>query len=268
MKRLILALVCVVGLAQPAYAQLTTDLISFWSLEETGGTDVRDDAHGSNDLTPTGSTIVGASGLVGNAIDFEFNSGGDLRIASNSTVQTGDIAFTFVGWFNRESAAATVDGALITKQGMTNGEYGIWLDTVTQNLQFAAWGTSGYGSGGTVTNTTAIASDSTWYFFVAEHDPTANTLTLAINNGTPASTSHSAGAFVSTSTFRIGGGDFLNPWDGMVDQVGFWKRTLTTDEKTWLYNSGAGRTYAEIVAGMGGGAPSCRGLLLLLGAGC
>ena len=36
--------------------------------------------------------------------------------------------------------------------------------------------------------------------------------------------------------------------DGRLDQVGVWKRVLTADERTWLYNSGNGRSYTEIVA--------------------
>jgi hypothetical protein len=38
--------------------------------------------------------------------------------------------------------------------------------------------------------------------------------------------------------------------NGSIDEVGFWKRVLTADERTWLYNSGAGRTYSEADASL------------------
>ena len=35
-------------------------------------------------------------------------------------------------------------------------------------------------------------------------------------------------------------------WDGLIDEVGFWKRILTAQEKTNLYNAGAGLAYPLI----------------------
>jgi hypothetical protein len=41
--------------------------------------------------------------------------------------------------------------------------------------------------------------------------------------------------------------DGQTPLDGLLDDIGVWKRKLSDTEVTWLYNSGAGRSYAEIV---------------------
>jgi hypothetical protein len=70
---------------------------------------------------------------------------------------------------------------------------------------------------------------------------------VCANDGAVASTSTSGQAPVTgASDFNIGrrqAGDFYT--DGLIDQVGIWKRKLTSDEITYLYNSGNGRSYAD-----------------------
>jgi len=34
-------------------------------------------------------------------------------------------------------------------------------------------------------------------------------------------------------------------FDGILDEIAIWNRALTSDEVTWLYNSGNGRSYFE-----------------------
>jgi hypothetical protein len=43
----------------------------------------------------------------------------------------------------------------------------------------------------------------------------------------------------------IGAGESYgyNPVDGLLDEIGVWNRRLNDDEISYLYNSGAGRTY-------------------------
>ncbi len=48
-------------------------------------------------------------------------------------------------------------------------------------------------------------------------------------------------------------------WDGLIDEVGFWKgRVLSGAERTELYNAGAGRDYAYIIAGAAAGHPTTK----------
>jgi hypothetical protein len=66
--------------------------------------------------------------------------------------------------------------------------------------------------------------------------------------------SYSGGITVNTRDFTIGTqNDTANifRWDGLIDEVGFWKRVLTSAERTELYNSGNGRDYAYITAAAG-----------------
>jgi hypothetical protein len=93
-----------------------------------------------------------------------------------------------------------------------------------------------------VANTAGSPATATWYFVVGWHDSVNNTLNVQVNDGPVDSVAHSAGVFVGTETFRIGSGAgfFM---DGRVDEVGFWKKVLSTAERSALYNGGNGRTY-------------------------
>jgi hypothetical protein len=94
---------------------------------------------------------------------------------------------------------------------------------------------------------TALGSPlaTTWYYVVAWHDSTANTINIQINNGTPTSLSHTLGVYASgTGLFSIGStGGTAAYMNGRIDEVSFWKRILTADERMTLYNSGNGLAY-------------------------
>jgi hypothetical protein len=86
----------------------------------------------------------------------------------------------------------------------------------------------------------------TWYFLVAWYDSVADTLNIQINNGTVDGKSNATGCFDSAKGFTLG--DFaFTPFDGLLDEVGIWKKVLSAPERTWLYNAGAGRSYTDIV---------------------
>jgi hypothetical protein len=69
-------------------------------------------------------------------------------------------------------------------------------------------------------------------------------LNIQVNNGPVDSLPYSSGVAISTSPFAIGAtGNAIDLLDGAVDEVGFWKRVLTAQERTALYNSGLGLTY-------------------------
>jgi hypothetical protein len=86
---------------------------------------------------------------------------------------------------------------------------------------------------------------------VAWHDSVGNTINIQVNNGTADSAAHNLGVFYGTAPFAIGARDAAaaDYWDGLIDEVGFWKRVLTADERTTLYNGGNGLAYPFTVGG-------------------
>lgn len=227
---------------------LASGLVSYWALDEASGT--RNDSHGSNHLTDN-ATVAGTTGKISNAADFEAGNSEYLSLASNADVQTGDIDFTFAAWVNLESAAGL--RTILSKFNNTSNlrEYLLDYSATTSRFRFTV------SSNGTSTTTVSAdnfgaASLATWYFVVAWHDATANTINIQVNNGTPNSAAHTGGVFTGSAAFRIGAavasGGAPAYFDGLIDEVAFWKRALTDAERTDLYNSGSGRNYAYIIA--------------------
>lgn len=63
------------------------------------------------------------------------------------------------------------------------------------------------------------------------------------NNGTITQTAHSTGVRDGTNNLQFGRLSTGNYFDGILDEVAIWKRVLTPEERTYLYNNGTGRTY-------------------------
>jgi len=145
----------------------------------------------------------------------------------------------------------TIDDAIICKIG---GGHGEWL--LDQNkspgirYRFIVFGAAAGGNQTPVGATTfGFPPDGVWHFVIGFHDATANTVNIQVNDGAVDSAAHTFGAYQSAgSPVHIGQDTLSGQFDGRIDQVGFWLRKLTTAEKTWLYNSGAGRSYAAMLA--------------------
>lgn len=90
----------------------------------------------------------------------------------------------------------------------------------------------------------------TWQFFNFGRDSTTSNLFLSKNLDTPTTVQQTVQTS-SSAPFTIGNwGDTgqSRPSDAVYDGSGRWNRTLTADERSFLYNSGRGVSYFEILA--------------------
>jgi len=259
-------LALLLAIPQPAYAALTDNLVSFWEMEEASGTRV--DTPGTMDLTD--HSVTSQAGIQGNAGDFEASSLTYLDHVDDPDLSMGDIDFTFQVWVKPE----TVTGfPVILKKGNAGNstrEYILFLDGATPQWQV------GNGTGTSQRQWSGALTAGNWYHIVFWHDAAANETGITVNNGTPITGPHSGGVLDASGAFQLGAGvDQSLYWDGLIDQVGLWKRKLTSSEITELYNSGNGLSYAAMSSGaatpcvIGGGIirPGCPGdLFLLVGA--
>jgi hypothetical protein len=229
---------------------LLTSLISWWALNEASGNAV--DSHGANTLTETSGTIASATGKVGNCRDFEAGDTEYFERADNADLSTGDIDFTIACWLQLESKPANpMEAASKFNRTENQREYTLgWLNT-TDRLRFLVSSDGGNTNVGQATaNNLGAPSTGVWYFVVCWHDAAANTVNIQVNNGTVDSTAYSLGVLDGSSAFRLGAVSDTTAalfWDGLLDEVAIWKRVLTTDEKTWLYNGDNGRSYSEVL---------------------
>lgn len=225
-----------------AFTLDNTGLIAWWDMDEASGT--RLDAHTNNyDLTDN-NTVGSASGKINNGAEFIGTNSEYLSYPDTNDfdVTTGE-SFTWVGWFKPGDIGG--QQTYITKgPGNVPASHPYFLDTdavtaTTATMNFFAV------DGTVVSTSSGFIQEGVWYFVVAWFDNAANTINLQINNGTVLTTSSVTAEPVSNSSpLRVGtSGSVAHFFDGIMDAVSFWKRVLTAEERTYLYNSGNGRAY-------------------------
>jgi hypothetical protein len=223
---------------------LTSNLVSHWALEESSGD--RLDSHGTNHLAPSGSP-VSATGFLGSAIDLEAGSTQYIQSADNPQLRLGsDEAFTFHLWFNAESFPDTYS-TLVWKGDVATPEvveYVLAYDDTTDIFFFRC------GDGAAVSLVTVaypVGGTGSWHRLMAWHDPVNDVVGIQVDNDTPVTTAYSDGTLNATGQpFAIGRIVGLGYyWDGKVDEVSFWKRVLTADERRILWNGGSPLPYSS-----------------------
>ena len=237
---------------------LTDNLVAYYSLEEASGTRV--DATGrGNDLTDN-NTVTQAAGKVGNAAQFTRANSESLSKADTADVRIGgDIAVSVQAWIYLDTLpSASGSFQIVSKDASGNRELDWSVSTSDDKVYIGMF--SG-GSASYAASASAL-STATWYHLVFTYDPATNTLSLYTNNG--AATTASLGPIdaVGTASLRVGARDFAGfeqYFNGRIDEVGIWHRVLTADERTQLYNGGAGLAYPFTTA--------VQSHLLLLGVG-
>lgn len=155
-----------------------------------------------------------------------------FTVPSNSTLGTGTSDFTYSGWFYTLGAG----NYLLLGKGGSEASIQQINNTLVFNKQSVA-----------SVATSPTFSYNAWHFFVAWR--TGGVWYIQIDNGTVNSATYTNPATNSTSlTIGWNGQSGDAKFNGRLDEITFWKRYLTADEIAYLYNSGAGRSYLEIVA--------------------
>ena len=224
---------------------LAGGLVAYYDFEDAAG-DLLDNV-GSNDLTETDGTIASTTGIVGNARDFER---GDTEYFSAADAAwnsiTGDMTIT--AWINPETATGIFQG-IVSKLTVAGDQVSYLLGINDLGQVTFECSSDGTRTGSSVWNqvqSTTILSTSTWYFCVGRHR-NGNNVEIMINAVSEETATHTAGIYNGTAAFEIGAYNVNSSnFDGIIDEVGVWNRVLTDDEVTYLYNAGAGRTYAAI----------------------
>jgi len=220
-----------------------TDLVVFWELDDLT------DSHGANDLTNVnGVTFV--AGKVGNAADFEFDSVQRLSIIDNADLSIGDEDFYWGGWIKPESAATAFRGIFSKDGGAGLREYSLSFGETGGVNRVAAFISANGSTGTNLIYTNLALALATFYWVEMWYDSVGDLWYCNVNNGTAMSAAHVGGSNDGGTAFEIGRffGANTRCFDGLVDEVVFYKRVLTADERTWLYNAGAGRAYSELAS--------------------
>lgn len=215
----------------------TDDLKFYLKMDESAGNNAMD-AHsvGPYDFTQH-NTVGSATGRINGARDFELAS---AHYFDHADLSVADEDFSLSLWLHLESKPAGNMHA-IDKIGAADVGFALFWSQASDRL---TWYTKGPSAASTAVWGSSL-SLATWYHVVCTHSAGSDQIAIIVNDGTPVTASHAGGITDSGSNFSIGKYTplGLGYWDGLIDEVGFWKRVLTAGEITSLYGAGAGLAY-------------------------
>lgn len=239
---------------------LLNNLIAYWPSNEASGNLI--DAHTNGlDLTDV-NTVTSRSGVVYPTMRSFDRSNDEYfeRPGDDALLSTGDNDWTVMAWVRQDT------------YGNGNRPVGIYskhdLLTGQSEILVHYWHYTGYYCYGLQTSATGstldknlrdlpmIGSAMATRLIICWMDRNAGEVGIQTNNGTVHTLGSASATLDGTVPVRIGTvrGTALNSWDGGIGPVAFWKSApggggvLTADQRTALWNSGAGLQYSEFTS--------------------
>jgi hypothetical protein len=240
---------------------LTTNLVSYWKLDESSGNAA--DSVGSNTLTNI-NTVTYAAAKINNGASINSSSNylGITDASQTGLAITPNLSLSVWVKFNTTPGSGGTRhlvGKYTDNSAVTNPGYAIWL---ANNgglggliLYLTAGGTDTSGHGQSTSYVLWTPTTGIWYHIIATYAAGTQVFTAYINGAAQTLTVISSAAAeigTNTSKFTLGANDnsgTVRDWlDGALDEVGIWSRVLTSGEASSLYNAGTGLQYPFTVA--------------------
>jgi hypothetical protein len=209
---------------------LLTDLAAYWKLDDLTWSD----SIGSNNLTNNSSVTVGTPKVGAGSAEFD-GSGQSLNVSAANAYEN----ISFSAWFY--AANTSLIHVIFNQYSSSTSGFGVWINSDELAIYDDIDGLD------VVRYNTAV-SVNTWYHVVCTIDGNnSNEQQLWLNGSLVGSGATSTLGFSSVGgEFVLGArrtSDSVWPFDGRIDEVGIWKRLLTSGEISDLYNGGSGLSY-------------------------
>lgn len=229
--------------AQEPDINLTRGLVSCWSFNDTHTTASHvNDTLGKNNGTIINDPVIGVAGQIAEAIDVD-GTDDDINIPDDPSIECG-AACTISGWWFQDVTAG--DDHLIAK-AEDSAAYSFDIQTETNKIR---WTISSDGSTLVrVDFTNAEWSSGEWAYLAFPYNGTATgskNRAKIWKNGTNVSVTYSTlvpdNMFDNAEPIRVSVDNLGRFWNGKIDTVKFWNRTLSAKEILKDYNNGTGTT--------------------------
>jgi len=226
------------GIAFAKSMDFTSGLAGYWKFDDGSGTTAVDSSAGGNNGTlksgPTWTT-----GRINGALSF---NGSSTEVDINKNVIDTSKDFSVAAWVQLSNT--NVFASAVSQDG-TNVS-GFYLQC-TNAGRFAFSMISSDSTQGQSIRATSPFNPSTnlWYHLVGVHDATNNQIKLYVN-GTLVDTQSVGAAWKAVGETVIGrgryGGNPVDFWPGLIDDVHVYNRILSDQDVAVLYNSAPGQT--------------------------
>jgi len=204
----------------------TTSLIAWYDMSTSGTSADLINQHnsGTHDLSASGTPTY-ASGY---------------GVSDDSPAANWSVTGLSNSWMATDSDASFT----IRFQGIgsiTNGDY---IFSSHGGAVYVRWITAGIRveMGDVVHDTAIVPATSTWYTITVNFTASTDTVEVFVDGTSDGST---AGTYVDFSNTTYLGGN-STAQDTQIDFLACYNRVMTTDEVSWLYNTGSTRSYADL----------------------
>ena len=215
---------------------LLKDLKAYWKLDEASGD--RLDSVGNNHLSDAGACTQ-QTGIIDHAIGSDGTSTAFLSASAQAAINVGVFDWSYLFWsyfldadlnyvpISKGNSLSANDFSYALYRSGTSGSTRLYFGTPT----------------GTTNSVIGTTSSLAWHMLYVFYDAANDLFGGSIDNSEIQADEFGDTFVTDTFAFKVhklAGGTSMH---GYTDELGFWKRLLTADELTYLYNSGAGRTY-------------------------
>lgn len=216
---------------QATISGLLVELVAYWTMNEDSG-NPRESSVGTDDMTEIDPPVSAAAGKIGNAVSLSGAGTKCLWLASPSFTLSGD--FSLASWL--KPAVITDSHHILDRRQSTSS----W--TLLQEATTFRW----YGASSVASPATISAG--TYYHVYMDYQASGTLSGISVNNETlvTANSAQTNGAGpITFGAFRgdDGAGAPNVLYIGDIDETGIWNRRLSVAQRTYLFNSGNGRTY-------------------------
>lgn len=203
---------------------------AYWKLDEAVTSGNRSDSVDTHTLTEHGTTGTNA-GIIGLAAVSD--AAGDWLSTADGADFSGGTSFSVQAWVKWQTVGNTTP---VYAKWINNFEWLIW--TLTADLQ---WIVRKLDNSGNIVVATGVApATNVWYHICAGFDSTNQVIWMQTNAGPRLTTAYTTACRDTTDVVSFPSyGDGSGRSSVNIDEVGYWKRVLTTNDVRLLYNSGA-----------------------------
>ena len=227
-------------------ASLSTSLRAYWRLDESSGT--RQDAVGSLPLTDF-TNVPSITGQRNQAVDSFSAAGSGLYLNGNSSLSaaSGDFSLHCYVYFENTSDWVETQFVFTKLNSSGNTEYRLTKAT-SGGLQKLAFLVSTTDGGNRTVFSNSFGAITTGQFYsVAVWQDYDSHVGISVNLSTTTALTLGISLADSSGQLILGGGNtssFSSHLQGRYDELGWWNKVLTAQERADLYGGGSGNTYA------------------------
>lgn len=216
---------------------LLNNLQAYWKMDNAVAGPRVNSVSTNNTLNDSVYNIQGVTGIIGNAAYYDYSFGGtDSALQNYTPTLSLTSGFTISAWVKITSS----------QLGNFQSVFGVFVGTSGPQTYFDSGGQMYYDKGAYGDNdVTSYPPLDVWFHYAMVFD--SSTLAFDVwENGYQIGTAQLYQNYPAVTEIRAFNGVGTDqPFNGALDEVGFWNRPLSASEIAVLYNNGAGKPYSS-----------------------